>query len=57
MTYQELSYTENDQDIIMCMGGRFAELMMMIAMQTYRMYVTIEKDQKDLYVKVLLNLK
>ena len=44
-------HANNDQNIIMFMRGRLAELMMMIASQTYRKYVTIEKGQKVLYVK------
>ena len=35
----------------MFMRGRLAELMIMIAPQTYQKYVTIERDQKVLYSK------
>ena len=49
-------YAENDQDVIMFMRGRLAELMTMIAPQMYRKYVTIEKGQKVLYVKVQKSL-
>ena len=34
------------------MKGRLAELMILIAPQTYRKYVTIEKGEKAFYVKV-----
>ena len=43
---------DNDQYLIMFMRGRLAELMSLIAPQTYQKYVTIEKGQKMLYVKV-----
>ena len=42
----------NDKDIIMNMRGKLAELMTMVALQTYRKYIAIEKGQKVLYVKV-----
>ena len=42
----------NDEDMIMYMRGRLAELMTMVAPQTYRKYIAIEKGQKVLYMKV-----
>ena len=45
-------HAESDQDLIMFMKGRLAELMTLIAPQTYRKYVTVKKGQKVLHVKV-----
>ena len=45
-------HTENDQDVIMFMKGRLAELMTLIAPKTYRKHVTVEKGEKVFYVKV-----
>ena len=46
------SHAENEDNIIMFMKGRLAELMVMVAPQTYRKFITMEKGQKVLYVKV-----
>ena len=45
------SHTENDQDVIMFTRVRLAELMTMVAPQTYQKYVTAERGWKLLYVK------
>ena len=45
-------HAKNDQDVIMSLKGRLAELMTLIAPQTYRKYVTVERGEKVLYVKV-----
>ena len=43
---------DNDQDVIMFMKGKLAELMSLIAPQTYQKYLTIENGQMVLYVKI-----
>ena len=45
-------HAENDEDVIMFVRGRLAELMTKIAPQTYRKYVTNKKGHKVLCVKV-----
>ena len=45
-------HADNDQDVIIFMGGRLAELMSLIAPQTYQKNVKIEEGQKVLHVKV-----
>ena len=45
-------HADNDQDVIMFMQGRLTELMSLIAPQTYRKFITVEKGQKVLYDKV-----
>ena len=45
-------HADNVQDVIMFMQGRLAELMSLIALQTYQKFITVEKGQKVLYIKV-----
>ena len=45
-------HAKNNQDVLMFMKGKLAELMSLIAPQTYRKYATIEKGQEVLYVKM-----
>ena len=42
----------NDKDVIMFMQGRLAELMVMVAPQAYLKFISFEKGQKVLHVKV-----
>ena len=42
----------NDEDVVTYMQGRLAELMGMVAPQTYRKYIAVKRGQKVLYVKV-----
>ena len=43
-------HADNDQDVIMFMQGRLAELMSLIAQQTYQKFITVEKGQKVLSI-------
>ena len=45
-------HATNDEDVTMSMKGRLAEMMGMLAPQTYRKYISVEKGQQTLYVKV-----
>ena len=45
-------HADNEHDVVMFMKGRLAELMVMVAPQTYQKFITTEKVQKVLYVKV-----
>ena len=45
-------HAENEDNIVMFMKGRLTELMVMVAPQTYRKFITMEKGQKVLHVKV-----
>ena len=45
-------HAENEDDNDMLMKGRLTELMVMAAPQTYRKFITIEKEQRVLYMKV-----
>ena len=47
-----LLHAENEDDIFMFMKGRLTELMVMVAPQTYRKFITMEIGQKVLHVKV-----
>ena len=42
----------NDEDVVMYIQGRLAEIMAMVASQTYRKYIAVERGQKVLHVKV-----
>ena len=45
-------HVENEDNVVMFMKGRLAELMVMVAQQTYRKFKTMEKGQMVLYVNV-----
>ena len=45
-------HAENEDNIVMFMKGRLVELMVMVTPQTNIKFITIEKGQKILYVKV-----
>ena len=45
-------HAENKDDIVMFMKGKVTESMVMVAPQTYRKFITMEKGQKVLYAKV-----
>ena len=42
----------NDKDVIMLMRGILTETLTVITQKTYKKYVTVERGQKVLYVKV-----
>ena len=44
-------HAENDDNMIMSMKGRLAELMTLVAPQTYRKYMTVKKGDKVLCMK------
>ena len=45
-------HAENDEDVVMYIQGRLAELLVMLAPQAYSKYIAIQKGQKVLYVKM-----
>ena len=48
--------TEMDNEVLMIMHGRLAELMAAVAPEMYNTYITIENIIKVLYVKLLMAL-